>query len=883
MGMDAPTRTWHTLEREEVLGTLGVQAGLGLDPATVAERQRTFGKNRLPEPPAAPAWRLFLAQFQDVLVLVLLGATGVSALLGEVGDAVTILAIVMMNAVLGYLQESRAERALSALKALGAPVARVLRGGRLSRVPAEELVPGDVVDIEAGDRLPADVRLLSATALEVEESALTGESLPVTKHCAPLGDARLGPADQRNMAFMGTLVTRGRATGVVVSTGLDSQMGSIARLLAESRSEPTPLERRLESLSKVLVSAVLLVCMAVVVAAVLRGEPLYRMFLTGVSLGVAAIPEGLPAIVTVALALGVQRMARRRAIIRRLPAVEALGCVTVVCSDKTGTLTRNEMVVRTVWSGGAGGDLDAAAPAPGVRHLLASAAECCDATTNSGEGASGYLGDPTELAILAAADAVGARRASSPAPPRLGEIPFDAEARRMTVLLAAPGGSARSVMKGAPDTVLQRATRLRRPDGTDAPMGRAEREAAGRAVEAMAAKALRVLAVAERSGLRTGAPPAMWERDLVLLGLVGMMDPPRPEAAAAVARCQEAGIRVVMITGDHPLTAEAVAREVGILAGEQGVVTGRELETWDDRRLMREIASVRVLARATPPHKLRMVRALRARGDVVAMTGDGVNDAPAVKEADIGVAMGETGTDVTKEAAAVILADDNFATIVAAVEEGRSIYENVRKFIRYLLACNTGEVLTMFLAAVIGAPMPLLPIQILWVNLVTDGLPALALGLEPADPDSMRRPPRAPRESVFARGLGRRIGVRGTVIGVVTLVLFLAALRTGHSLAYARTAAFAALTLEQLVFVFECRSEQRHPWQVPLRLNPWLPLAALSSLALFLLTVYVPALRPTFATVPLGRLGWLAVLLASFAPSIVQGLRLRRAPRLRPA
>jgi Ca2+-transporting ATPase len=541
------------------------------------------------------------------------------------------------------------------------------------------------------------------------------------------------------------------------------------------------------------------------------------------------------------------------------------------------------MAVRVVWAGGEVGRAGES-NTRAIDDVLTRAAECCDAQVDP--GGSGRAdpdadadGDPTEVAILAAAEAARPGSEGGRAE-RLGEVPFDAEARRMTVLLRA-GQGARSVMKGAPDTVLARCRWLRRPDGTDVALTASERAAVAAAVEGMAAGALRVLAVAERPGLTVRAPVAAWEREMVFVGLIGMMDQPRPEASGALARCREAGIRVVMFTGDHPRTAEAVAREVGLLDGGARVVSGPELATWDDRRLAREIPALRVLARATPPDKLRVVRALRARGEVVAMTGDGVNDAPAVKEADIGVAMGRTGTDVTKEAAAVVLADDNFATIVAAVEEGRSIYDNVRKFIRYLLACNTGEVLTMFLVALIGAPMPLLPIQILWVNLVTDGLPALALGLEPADPEGMRRPPRPPHESVFARGLGRRIVVRGLVIGTVTVALFLFALRTGHRLDYARTLAFAALTLEQLVFVFECRSESRHPWRLPLARNPWLPLAALSSLALFLLTVYVPALRPIFATVPLGATGWLLVALAALGPTIVQGLRLGGVPRTR--
>ncbi|MCL6595457.1 MAG: cation-translocating P-type ATPase [Firmicutes bacterium] len=878
MGVGQRATAWHALEGAEVLDALGVGAE-GLDEAAAAERLRRYGPNRLPEPPRVPGWRQFLAQFQDVLVLVLVGATGVSAALGEFGDAVTIAAIVVMNAILGYLQESRAERALASLRALSAPMARVVRGGRRRRVPAEELVPGDLVEVEAGDRLPADIRLLRASGLEVEESALTGESTPVAKHAGALAGAHLGPADQANMAFMGTVATRGRGEGVVVATGLATQVGQIAGMLAEAQPEPTPLERRLAGMGRALVAVVLGVCAAVVAVAAWRGEPLYRMLLTGVSLGVAAIPEGLPAIVTVALALGVQRMARRNAIVRRLPAVEALGCATVVGTDKTGTLTRNEMAVRAVWVGGRGeafapwGGGDAGDPwRAEVRRLVTAAAACCDAAAvrgRAGEGARPEVdGEPTEAALVTAALGLGASaREVGGALKRLGELPFDSEVRRMAVLLP-EGALARSVVKGAPDAVVPLCRRIRRPDGSVAPMDGAAQAEVRRAAEEMASGALRVLAVAERSGLRPSTPPSRWQEDLVFLGLVGLMDPPRPEARGAVARCLAAGVRVVMITGDHPRTAEAVAREVG-LNPEGGVITGADMEAWDDAELVRRAAGVRVLARATPRHKLRLVRALKARGEIVAMTGDGVNDAPAVREADVGVAMGRTGTDVTREAAAVVLADDNFATIAAAIEEGRAIYDNVRRFVRYLLACNTGEVLTMFLAALAGAPMPLVPLQILWVNLVTDGLPALALGLEPADPDAMRRPPRPPRESIFARRLGARIAGRGTVIAVVTLAVFLAGLRTGHGLAYARTLAFAALTMQQLVYVFECRTESGSPWRRPLSANPWVPLAVLSSLALFALTLYVPALRPLFATVPLRAPGWLAVAAASLAPALL--------------
>jgi Ca2+-transporting ATPase len=871
---------WHGLSVEETLARLGVAGMEGLTERQVRERRRLVGPNRLPQPRPVPAWRRFLEQFTDVLVLVLLGSAALSLVLGEVGDALTILAIVALNAFLGYVQENRAERALAALKSMHAPTAQVFREGTLRRVPAEELVPGDVVRVEAGDRFPADVRLIEAQALEVEESMLTGESQPVGKTAAPLSPHPLPPAEQRNVGFMGTLCTRGRATGVVVATGGRTQMGRIASLLAEPHREATPLERRLQHLSQVLVAAVLAVCAAVVVAGVGRGEPLYHMFLTGVSLGVAAIPEGLPAVVTVALALGVQRMAKRRAIVRRLPAVEALGSATVVVSDKTGTLTQNRMALRAVWLDG---ELVRLPPErqllPAVqghpypqalRWLVLSAALCCDAgVTVHPRGKVEADGDPTERAMVLAAYWLGepperiGRRAV-----RLGEIPFDSLRRRMAVVVPQGGTrtGARLVVKGATDAVLPRCRTWRTAQGNLRPLTAQDQEAVRAATEHMASQALRVLAVAERSPVDPASPAEGWEEGLTFLGLVGLMDPPREEVSQAVAACRRAGIRVVMVTGDHPATAAAVAQEVGLLSPGSRVVTGEELDAMDDERLALAVESFSVVARVTPDHKLRLVRTLKRLGHVVAMTGDGVNDAPAVREADVGIAMGQAGTDVTKEAAAVVLADDHFATIVAAVEEGRNIYDNVRKFVRYLLASNTGEVLTMLMAAVAGLPMPLVPLQILWVNLVTDGLPALALGMEGAHAGVWDRPPRPPGESIFAHGLGARILGRGLWMGAATLGVFFWAFAQGEPLAHARTLAFAVLTFQQLAYVFECRREGAGRTSLPP--NPWLVLAVGVSAALFLLTLYVPALRPLFATTVLRAREWALVAGVSLLPGV---------------
>jgi Ca2+-transporting ATPase len=868
-------REWHRLSAEEVLGLLQVSASTGLADGEVRRRRRQHGANALREPPPPSVLALFLRQFQDFMVLVLLGATAVSFAMGERGDAITIVAIVVVNAILGFVQEYRAERSMAALRQLTAPTARVRRGGEEMRVPAQDLVPGDILLLEAGDRVPADARLVEASRLAVEEATLTGESQPAAKDAGWLGDGQSLLGDRRNMVYAGTTVVRGRAVAVVVATGMATEMGAIAALIQEQRPEPTPLEQRLEGLGKVLVVACLAITAVVTAAGIARGEPPYTMFLTGVSLAVAAIPEGLPAIVTIALAVGVQRMIRRRALVRRLPAVETLGSATVICSDKTGTLTKNEMTVRRLWVGGRSvevtgdgydgrGRVEAEDPRLHAlcRELLAAAALCTDTRLRRRGRRVEVQGDPTEAALLVAAakvgvDVEGLRRRH----PRRAEEPFDPATRRMWVEVDAEAGPTR-IVKGAPEVVLAEATHVLEVGGVR-PLGATERAAVLTACEAMGEAALRTLAVLRREG----RGPA------VLLGLVGLVDPPRPEAKRAIARCRSAGVRVVMITGDHAATARSVAAALGLLDGGGRVLLGDEVERMSDAELEAATQDLAVCARVSPTAKLRLVRAFRRRGEIVAMTGDGVNDAPAVREADIGVAMGITGTDVTKEASALILADDNFATIAAAIEEGRGIYDNIRKFVRYLLACNVGEVLVMFLAAVVGLPMPLLPIQILWVNLVTDGLPAMALGVDPVDPEVMARPPRPPNESVFARRLGVKIASRGFLIGLSTLGVFALALGLGLGLDKARTMAFATLVLAQLFHVFDCRSETRAVFDIPLGTNPYLLGAVLSSLLLLGAAIYAPGLRPLFETVPLGRWDVAAVLAVAGLPSTLIGLR----------
>lgn len=885
---------WHTLEDAEVCSLCRTDPDGGLDAAEAKRRLQEFGANELTEKKAVPPLVLFLQQFKDFMVLVLAGAAVLSGVLGEVADTVTILTIIILNAVLGFVQEYRAEKSIAALKKMAAPTAKVIRGGAIGEVKARDLVPGDIILLEAGGRVPADVRLLEANALSVDESMLTGESTAVRKHALPLTGMALSIGDLKNMAYMGTNVTDGRGRAVVVATGMATEMGRIADLIQAVEEEMTPLQQRLEQLGKLLVGGCVLVCLVVVATGLLRGEPLLTMVMAGISLAVAAIPEGLPAIVTVALAVGVQRMIKRKALVRKLPAVETLGCTNVICSDKTGTLTENKMTVRKIYAGGvlyyvsgvgytpegsftAGEDTVNPREAETLMKTLEYGVLCSNAAlkavTVSGEEERSsqhweIFGDPTEGAIVVAAGKAGIRRDElNRRYPRRLELPFDSTRKRMAVACADTDGKQIICVKGAADIVLDLCREIRTDKGVRL-LTEKDRQTILAANEGMAKEALRVLAVAGKrvADLAPDTAPEVVENELVFYGLVGMIDPPRLEVKIAVAKCREAGIRVVMITGDHPTTATAIAREINLLRDGRAVLAGREMEQIPDDELQERVAHTTVFARVSPHHKLRIVKALEASGQVVAMTGDGVNDAPAVKEAGIGIAMGITGTDVTKEASSMVLLDDNFATIVAAVEEGRAIYANIRKFIRYLLSCNTGEVLTMFLAALMRLPLPLLPIQILWVNLVTDGLPALALGVDPASSDIMQHPPRGSGESVFAHGLSGKILTRGILISFATLGVFAYTLTTAD-LAAARTAAFATLIMTQLFHVFDCRSESKFIWQIGLFTNLYLVAAVIISEILFLLVVYVPYLQAVFATVPLAAADWLLVVLASASVS----------------
>ncbi len=890
---------WEYMEAKEVLDSLKADPVKGLSSKEAGERAARFGPNELKKQPGLPPWLLILGQFKDFMVMMLVTAALISAALGEYIDAATILVIIVLNTVLGFFQEYRAERSMESLQKLIVPEARVVRDGREQKVPAASLVPGDIVLLTAGDKVPADLRLISASGLEIEESMLTGESIPVKKTASALTGAVQNPGEARNMAFMGTSVSRGRGRGVVVRTGMATEMGQICGLIQEAGKEETPLQRRLGQLGKILVAVCLAICAVVVFIGVSRGEDLYAMFLTGVSLAVAAVPEGLPAVVTVVLAVGVQRMAKKRAVIRRLPAVETLGCATVICADKTGTLTKNEMTVKKLVVGahelevtGEGydpkgdfvGDVNALGSA---FNLMMEACALCNNAVLQRSGISlpgfwrgflkgnkhtewGVLGDPTEGALLVLAAKAGFWREKLEAEGEwLAEIPFDSDRKRMSVVWRGPDGKYTLYVKGAPDVVLELSSHVHRGNSV-VPLSSAGKEEILNKNSRLAQDALRVLAFAYKT--LPQIPDSLngedLERGLTFLGLAGMMDPPRPSARKAVRTCRRAGIKVVMITGDHQLTAVAVAQELGIIDKEGKVLLGREIDGMSDSELEKWADKVSVYARVSPRHKLRIVRAFKKKGHVVAMTGDGVNDAPAVKEADIGIAMGVAGTDVTREASSMVLTDDDFATIVAAVGEGRGIYDNIRKFIRYMLSCNAGEVLAMLLASLAGLPLPLLPVQILWMNLVTDGLPALALGVDPYDRDIMMRPPRNPKEGVFSQGLSWRILAAGTFIGFAALFAFRIGLFMGD-VALARTMAFTTIVFLQLFYVFNCRSEYHSLLEVGLFSNLYLLAAVAVSAALQLAVIYVPVLRYAFDTVPLGPVHWLVVLSISASPAFL--------------
>jgi len=830
---------WHALGVEQALARLGVDARAGLSETEAARRLAAHGPNALPEARRRRPWRMLLDQFADFMILVLIAAAIVSGLIGEAADTLAIVVIVVLNAVIGFVQEYRAARAMEALKKMAAPLARVRRDGRESTIATQALVPGDIVLLEAGNVVPADLRLIEAAQLRCAEAALTGESHPVEKSPVAVEGAGVPLADRTSMAYRGTLVANGRAVGVVVATGPATELGRIARLLAGAEETKTPLQKRLARFGNRLAWAVLAICAIVFVAGLARGEAPVLMFLTAVSLAVAAIPEALPAVVTIALALGAYRMVRQNAIVRRLFAVETLGSITFICTDKTGTLTENRMRAEAFRVCGAEAPEDPAREP--WRSFFEALALCNDARLRAGQA----LGDPTEVALLEAARDHGADQAVLEASrPRVAELAFDSGRKRMSTLHR-EGDRILAYVKGAPEAVLPAAAWLHTAAGP-APLDAQEWL---RQADRLAAAGLRVLAIAFREFEAVPAEPEEAERGLVLLGLVGLMDPPRPEAAAAVAECRAAGIVPVMITGDHPATARAIARRLGIIEDHGEVMTGAQLARLDAPTLASRVREVRAYARVDPEQKIRIVTALQAAGESVAMTGDGVNDAPALRRADIGVAMGKGGTDVAREAAHMVLLDDNFATLVHAVREGRRIFDNIRKFIRYVMTGNSGEIWTLFLAPFLGLPIPLAPIHILWVNLLTDGLPGLALASERAEHDIMRRPPRAPGESIFAGGMWQHMVWVGLTMGAVCLAL--QAWAWGSGTAHWQTMVFTVLTLSQLGHCLAVRSERDSVFSI----GPWSNRPLTASLVLtFVLqmaTIYVPALNPVFKTAPL--------------------------------
>ena len=856
---------WHHKDVAVVLTELGASA-TGLSTNEARDRLARHGLNQLQALSTISPWHTLAAQFKNVLVVILLAATAVSGLLGHGLEAVVIAVIVLFAVLLGFVQEHRAERALEALRRMAAPVAHVIRDAIETSLPAGEIVPGDLILLRAGDRVPADARITLAVNLAIDEAALTGESATVDKRSAALDAAEMPIGDRINMVYAGTLVARGRGHAVVVATGMSTEFGRISAFVQTVQSGRTPLQDNLDRLGSVLGKAALAIVAIIVALGIWRGMPALDMFIFGIALAVAVVPEALPAVVTISLALGIRRMVKRQALVRRLPVVETLGSTSVVCSDKTGTLTRNEMTVRRIATGDGLADLTGSGydpvgefvrdgktgpPSMVERELLRGAMLASDARVLlDHEGRWRAEGDPTEAALIVAAEKASLDQAElNRLFPRVHELTFTSERRRMTTLHDAGDGALVAYSKGAVDAMLSDCVASLH-DGGETPLEQEERSRVLRIERDMASAGLRVLAIARK--LPTAVADA--ERQMTLLGLIGMMDPPRAEAGVAVRTCWDAGITPVMITGDHPLTATAVGSEIGLLEGRR-VVSGQELSAMSDADLARNVTQIGLYARVSPLDKLRVIAAWQRRGDVVAMTGDGVNDAPALKKADVGIAMGITGTDVSKEAAAVTLLDDNFATIVAAVEEGRIVFNNIRKYLSFLLSSNIGEILLMAGAALAGMPLPLTAVQILYVNLATDGLPALALAVDPPDPDLMRRKPRDPRAGVFTRPLVMLLMAGGVWSAAVNLGLFAWLLKSGRPLPEAMALTFVSLVLIQFFKAFNVRSDRFSVVRRPFA-NRWLNLAVGWELALLAVILYLPFLQEPFGTFSFGWRDW---------------------------
>ncbi|MEC0166912.1 cation-translocating P-type ATPase [Paenibacillus graminis] len=853
---------YHTLDTAEVMKRLNTREQ-GLSPDEAAQLLERHGRNVLKETQTKSLLAKFIEQFKNVMIFILLAAAVLSGILGEWTDTVIILLVVILNAVLGVIQENKAEQALEALKSMSSPLARVRRGGQVAEIKSEELVPGDIVLLEAGNVVPADVRLLETASLQTEEAALTGESLPSDKQAGELEGEDLVLGDRTNMAYMSSSVTYGRGVGVVTATGMETEVGRIAGFISEADSDVTPLQKKLDELGKYFTFIILGVCVVIFAVGLLEGRELLDMLLTSISLAVAAIPEGLPAIVTIILALGVQRMAKRKAIIRKLPAVETLGSTEIICSDKTGTLTLNKMTVEKLYVDGQKADAGSSiAGLPGSERLVQAMTLCNDSSIDEGKEAEqtksgkAILGDPTETALVDYALSIGTdKRELEKKYPRKGELPFDSDRKLMTTIHEVEDGRFRVLTKGAPDVLLSRCSHIY-ANGEVIPLTEEHSRRITENNKALADEALRVLAFAFRDHDRLPAEISTekTERELVFAGLVGMIDPPREEVRDAVAVCRKAGIRPVMITGDHRDTAAAIAIRLGIIEDDKAVLTGRELDQISEGDFAGKVSDYSVYARVSPEHKVRIVKAWRQKGKIVAMTGDGVNDAPALKAADIGVGMGITGTDVAKGVSDMVLADDNFTTIVVAVEEGRKVYSNIRKSIQFLLSANLGEVLTLFIATMIGWRI-LEPIHILWINLVTDTLPALALGLEKAGSDVMARKPRKSSSSIFAGGVGSGIIYQGIIEAALTLLVYYWA-HTHYNEGVAVTMAFATLGLLQITHAFNVRSNTKSLFQIGWFTNPYMLGASVISGLLLVLVIIIPGLNEWFGVSHLSGLQW---------------------------
>lgn len=871
---------------EEIAVHFGTDLKKGLTSEQASQNLEKYGPNELEAAPGRSPLSVFFDQFKSFLIWVLIGAAIISGLMGEWVDALAIVAIVILNAILGFVQEYQAEKALLALKKMAAPMCRVIRNGQLVQIPARQVVPGDILELEAGDNISADARIISHTPnFSVLEASLTGESTPVYKTGVELEEEDIPLADRANLVYAGTSVSAGKAMAIVVQTGMSTELGKIARMIQEISMETTPLQRKLEQFGRLLVFLCFGLVAVVFLLEWLRGGKLVEVFLTAVSLAVAAIPEGLPAVVTIALALGVQRLVKRHVLIRKLPSVETLGAATVICSDKTGTLTRNEMMVRAVYANGQlftvsgtgyepEGDFSLGkekvnpAAYPEVLKTLTCGVLCNSASLVDEDGRYRIAGDPTEGALLSVGLKAGLEKNKlEDQEPLVEEIPFDSE-RKMMTMIRRSGEQYVAYVKGAPDILLQTCSRLL-VNGQEVPLGEEELKKILEVNDSLAKQALRVLGCAYRvmPSLPEKMEASAIEKDLVFTGLVAMIDPPRSEAIEAMGKCLQAGIKPVMITGDHKITALAIASEMGMLQPGSEALSGEELNYLSQEELEKRVEKIQVYARVSPEHKLRIVRAWKKKGEVVAMTGDGVNDAPAVKEADIGVAMGITGTDVTKEVSDMVITDDNFASIVAAVEEGRAIYDNIKKFVHYLLSCNLGEIMVMFVASLVGWPVPLLPIQILWVNLVTDSLPALGLGFDPPDKDIMKRLPRKPNEPIIEKNRGSLMAVQGLFIAFCSLVAFTYVLFVEkEGVGRARTAAFIVLAVAQLFQALNSRHQMKSIFELGFFTNLKLIYALLISLVLQLSVVYLPFMQKIFKTENLTLFDWVLVIVLSSLP-----------------